>query len=93
MSDTKRVMVTIQGRVQGVGFRASCQRQAAWLGITGWVRNRWDGAVEALFEGPPEDVEAMLRWCEHGPPAAVVTRVDVGDAPHGEPRPTFSIRS
>jgi acylphosphatase len=89
----KRVMVVIRGRVQGVGFRASCQRQAAALGVTGWVRNRWDDAVEALLEGAPEAVDTLVRWCQHGPPAAVVTRVDVGEAPPGERRPTFSIRA
>ena len=54
----------ISGRVQGVGFRASCQREAAALGLTGWVRNRWDGAVEALFEGEAAAVDAMLAWCQ-----------------------------
>ncbi len=57
----KRVQVVITGRVQGVGFRASCQRGRPALGLTGWVRNRWDGAVEALFEGPAAAVDAMLR--------------------------------
>ena len=89
----KRLLVVITGRVQGVGFRASCQRQAFALGVTGWVRNRWDDAVEALLEGSPEAVDAMVRWCQHGPPAAVVIRVEVSEAPPGEPRPSFSIRA
>jgi acylphosphatase len=89
----KRVMVVISGRVQGVGFRASAQREAAGLRVTGWVRNRWDGDVEALLEGTPDAVDAMVRWCQHGPPAAVVTRVDVGEAPSGDSRPNFSIRA
>ena len=66
----KRVQVVITGRVQGVGYRASCQRQAASLGLTGWVSNRWDGAVEALFEGEAAAVDAMLDWCHEGPPMA-----------------------
>lgn len=80
----KRIQVVITGRVQGVGFRASCQRQAVGLGLTGWVRNRWDGAVEALLEGPAAAVDAMLDWCWQGPPMAHVTGVEVSvpaDAP------------
>jgi acylphosphatase len=72
----KRVQVIITGRVQGVGFRASCQRQAVGLGLNGWVRNRWDGAVEALFEGPQAAVDAMLDWCHSGPPMAWVSGVE-----------------
>ena len=52
----KRVHVVVRGTVQGVGFRASCARRADALGVTGWVRNQWDGSVEALFEGTPR------RW-------------------------------
>ena len=89
----KRVLVVIYGRVQGVGFRVSCQRQAAALGVTGWVRNRWDDAVEALLEGSPEAVDAMVRWCQHGPPAAEVTSVEVRDAPPDTPRAAFAIRA
>jgi acylphosphatase len=89
----KRVQVVIRGHVQGVGFRVSCQRQAVALGLTGWVRNRWDGAVEALFEGPQEAVDAMLRWCHRGPPAADVTSVEISGLPLEEPRRSFSVRS
>lgn len=88
----KRVQVVVRGRVQGVGFRASCQQKAAALDVTGWVRNRWDGAVEALFEGSPQAVDAMLRWCDHGPPAAVVTSVEVIETPPGTPQRSFHIR-
>jgi acylphosphatase len=88
----KRVQVVVHGRVQGVGFRASCQQQASALGVTGWVRNRWDGAVEALLEGSTEAVDAMTRWCRRGPPAAEVTSVEISDAPLDEPRRSFSIR-
>lgn len=90
--DQKRVKVVITGRVQGVGFRASCQRQAVALGLTGWVRNRWDGAVEALFEGPAEAVDAMLAWCHQGPPMAYVTGVEVTPAPDAPSEPWFRIR-
>jgi len=90
--DEKRVKVVISGRVQGVGFRASCQSQAYALGVTGWVRNRWDGSVEVLIEGPNEAVDAMIRWCQHGPRAAMVTGVEVTAAPPGPARGSFSIR-
>ncbi len=90
--DQKRVKVVISGRVQGVGFRASCQRQAVALGLTGWVRNRWDGTVEALFEGPAEAVDAMLAWCHQGPPAAYVTGVEVTIPPDAPPERWFRIR-
>ena len=88
----KRVQVVISGRVQGVGFRASCQRQAVTLGLTGWVRNRWDGAVEALFEGEAAMVDAMVRWCHDGPPMADVDWVEVAEAPSGPPEPRFRIK-
>ncbi len=90
--EQKRVKVVITGRVQGVGFRASCQRQAVALGLTGWVRNRWDGAVEALFEGPAEAVDAMIAWCHQGPPMAYVTGVEVTAAPDAPPERWFRIR-
>lgn len=70
-----RVHVSITGRVQGVGFRASTERQALLLGLTGWVRNTPGGAVEAEFEGPRADVERMLKWCEDGPALARVSHV------------------
>ncbi|MGQ9489160.1 MAG: acylphosphatase [Anaerolineae bacterium] len=88
----KRVKVVITGRVQGVGFRASCQRQALALGLTGWVRNRWDGTVEALFEGPAEAVDAMLAWCHQGPPMAYVTGVEVTVPPDAPPERGFRVR-
>jgi acylphosphatase len=88
----KRVHVVISGYVQGVAFRASCQRQAIALGVRGWVRNRWDGAVEALFEGELAAVDAMVRWCHHGPPAAEVEHVEVTDAADGPSERGFRVR-
>jgi acylphosphatase len=90
--DQKRVQVVIKGRVQGVGFRASCQREAQARGVTGWVRNRWDGAVEALFEGPVHAVNALLVWCYDGPTLADVEDVEISPAPEGEPQRSFRIR-
>jgi acylphosphatase len=88
----RRVQVIISGEVQGVAFRANCQHQADSLGVTGWVRNLWDGSVEALFEGSPKSVEAMLRWCHQGPPFAVITGVEVTEAEPGPPLRGFHIR-
>ncbi|MBI5911283.1 MAG: acylphosphatase [Betaproteobacteria bacterium] len=70
----------IFGQVQGVGFRYHLCEQAQRLGITGWVRNRHGGSVEAMIEGTPEAVEALLAWARLGPPAARVERVDVANA-------------
>jgi acylphosphatase len=89
---SRRAHVIISGEVQGVAFRANCQRQATALGVTGWVRNLWDGSVEALFEGPSPAVEAMLRWCHRGPSSAVVTGVEVSEAEPGPSYQSFYIR-
>lgn len=69
--------VIIAGRVQGVFFRVETQKAARRLGVTGWVRNQLDGTVEALIEGPREDVEALIAWCHQGPSMSRVDRVDV----------------
>ena len=63
------------GQVQGVFFRDSARREAARRGVAGWVCNRRDGAVEAVFEGPPEAVEALVSFCSRGPRGAVVEDV------------------
>ena len=71
----KRIHVLISGRVQGVYFRAETQRAATGLNLTGWVRNVPDGRVEAVFEGEDTNIEKMIAWCHHGPPAARVQEV------------------
>ena len=76
-SETRTVHVHIEGRVQGVGFRYWTERVAGDLGLDGWVRNRRDGAVEALFVGSLDDVAEMLERCRDGPPAAQVTSVTI----------------
>ncbi len=68
--------VRIRGRVQGVGFRFWVVDEAERLGLHGWVRNRRDGSVEALFHGPADAVEEMVARCRLGPPAARVTAVE-----------------
>jgi acylphosphatase len=70
--------------VQGVWFRESCRRQAGLLGVAGWVANRVDGTVEAVFEGPIVAVERAVAWCRSGPPRADVTQVEVSnESPEG----------
>jgi acylphosphatase len=82
---TVRKRVVIGGRVQGVGFRASCAAQARAFGVAGSVRNLSDGRVEAVFEGDPDQVGALVAWCERGPAYAHVSRVHVVDEePLGE---------
>lgn len=69
----------IHGVVQGVGFRYSMQIEAQRSGITGWVRNRRDGTVEAVVDGPSDAVGAIIDWARRGPPAARVTDVLIAD--------------
>jgi acylphosphatase len=74
----------ISGQVQGVGYRDAMQRQAERLRITGWVRNRLDGTVEALVQGPQEEVDRLVAWARRGPPAARVDHVQVESQPAQE---------
>lgn len=79
-SDTDMTVVKnlrINGRVQGVGFRMYMERKAYELGVTGWVRNRRDGSVEAMVQGTPEAVESIIAWARRGPPSAVVSGVKI----------------
>jgi acylphosphatase len=78
-SDLVRRRVLIRGRVQGVFFRDSVRERAEAHGVAGWVRNRPDGAVEAVFEGPREHVDELVRFTETGPPHASVERVETTD--------------
>jgi len=70
--------LVIHGRVQGVFFRQSMQREAQYQAISGWVRNRSDGSVEAVVQGEPAAVDAIVRWAQRGPERAQVERVDIG---------------
>jgi len=72
-----RAHVIVQGRVQGVCFRHYTQEAAFRLGLKGWVKNRWDGAVEALFEGDKDKVDEIIQWCHRGPSGAGVKNVHV----------------
>jgi acylphosphatase len=73
--NNKRMHLIIEGRVQGVWFRESTRGQAVSLGVSGWVKNRPDGAVEALLEGPEDAVMRLVTWCGKGPSAANVTGI------------------
>lgn len=90
MTVTKRLIIS--GRVQGVGFRFYMERKARELGVTGWVRNRLDGSVEALVQGTPEAVDAIVVAARRGPRSATVTDVKIsessGDYDGFEARPT-----
>lgn len=77
MTDRRFVHVTIRGRVQGVGFRAFIERCAIERGLDGWVRNREDGSVEAVFAGSAPKVEDMLAVCRKGPRGAGVEDLDL----------------
>lgn len=80
-----RQHVVVQGMVQGVGYRYSCEHRARELGVRGWVRNRHDGAVEAVFEGDDAAVAEMVAWARSGPRFSRVTSIDVRDEqPQGE---------
>lgn len=73
---SKQVHCIVRGRVQGVFFRASTQREARRLGLAGWVRNQSDGAVEVVVEGEDDRVKEFLQWVQKGPGAARVDRVE-----------------
>ena len=78
----KTLHARIEGMVQGVGFRFSTVHQARRLGVSGYVRNLWDGAVEVVAEGPEQQLQQLERWLHHGPPGAVVRRVESHYAPY-----------
>jgi acylphosphatase len=91
-NERERAHVRVTGRVQGVFFRDSARRQAERLGLSGWVRNSPDGAVEAVFEGPSEGVREMARWCEQGPPDAAVENADADFGPPRDDLTGFEVR-
>lgn len=83
-SDVVRRRLVVSGRVQGVFFRETLRRMAVEKGVTGWAKNTRDG-LEIALEGPPQDVDELVRWCRSGPPNAVVIHVQVSEeAPTGE---------
>jgi acylphosphatase len=81
--DSRAVRVRVTGRVQGVGFRYYTRREAAGLGLNGYVRNMADGSVETVAQGPPDMVEKFLEKVSQGPPGSKVTDVRVDEIPAG----------
>jgi acylphosphatase len=81
--------VLVSGRVQGVAYRANTRETVAEYDVEGWVRNLDDGRVEAVFEGPQDEVEEMVEWCETGSPAA---RVDDVEVEYSEPKGASGFR-
>ena len=90
--DRTKARVRVRGRVQGVFFRDSTRGKAEELGLSGYVMNTPDGDVEAVFEGPKEGVEEMVRWCGQGPPQASVENVDVDYETPGDDLTGFEVR-
>ena len=92
MSEKNAVHVIVSGRVQGVFFRMETQRAAERLGVGGWVKNRSDGTVEAVFEGETKKVDQALDWCRKGPPNASVSDVAINEIDYSGKYESFSIR-
>jgi acylphosphatase len=90
--DHLRAHVVVQGRVQGVWFRASTKDEADRIGVTGWVRNLPDGSVEAVFEGETKKVEEIVGWCHRGPSGAQVAKVEITWEPYAKEFGHFDIR-
>ena len=88
----KTLHLLIQGRVQGVWFRESMRREAERLGVTGWVRNTPDGAVEAVVQGPDEAVDALIEWARSGPPMARVDGIKIEASERHDPLSEFEKR-
>lgn len=81
MDQRIRKNILVQGSVQGVWFRDSMRQEAAQAGVSGWVTNRADGALEAELEGEPDAVDGVVEWARRGPPRASVSQVEVAERP------------
>lgn len=91
MSGSVTRQIRVNGFVQGVGFRAAMRDEARKLGITGWVRNRADGSVEALVQGPPAALDAIIHWAGRGPPGARVADVQISERGADVPHARFEV--
>ncbi len=74
--ETARLHIVIEGIVQGVFYRVNTIEESSKLGLTGWVKNRADGRVEAVFEGDVDGIKQIVEWCKKGPPGAVVRNIE-----------------
>lgn len=92
MESQRRVQLEIYGRVQGVFYRASTREKARQLGVNGWVRNRADGSVEAIVEGPEDAVGDLIEWTHDGPSRARVDNVEVTDQDYQGEFSGFEVR-
>jgi acylphosphatase len=92
MSEKVRLRAIVHGRVQGVNFRYYTCQQARQIGVTGYVRNLWDGTVEVVAEGPRQKVSQLLTWLQKGPRMAFVQRVDVQWLPYTDEFQHFEVR-
>jgi acylphosphatase len=86
------VRVVVYGLVQGVFFRETTRRKAVALGVRGWVRNRPEGSVEAVFEGEPRAVDEIVGWCKRGPIGAEVDDVEAREEPSEDALAGFEVR-
>jgi acylphosphatase len=89
MSERATRHLVVRGGVQGVGYRFSMVNEARRLGVNGWVRNRRDGSVEAVVQGPPDALTQLIAWARRGPPSAAVESVEVEDVANAEPYAGF----
>lgn len=85
MASVECRLLRVEGRVQGVGYREACMDEARALGLHGWVRNRLDGSVEVLLQGPVDAVSRLQAWLHEGPPLARVDRVTATVLPPPDP--------
>jgi acylphosphatase len=92
MGENARAHLIVSGRVQGVCFRAETQQAASRLGLTGWVKNKSDGTVEADVEGDKQALLKLIDWCRKGPPISAVAHVAVTWKDHRDAYDDFSIR-
>jgi acylphosphatase len=86
-----RKHILVNGMVQGVFFRSDTREMARSLGVTGWVKNCWDGRVEAVFEGDESAIDSLVEWCRKGPSSAHVSKVDVVDEKYTGEFDTFDV--
>lgn len=92
MPSDKRFHLIVHGHVQGVNFRYSTQQKAMELGLKGWVRNRKEGNVEIIAEGPAEVLDDFINWCKVGPRMATVTEVEMEEVAKTSNLTEFSIQ-